>query len=137
MVDILSLVQSSPRISVIIFALLISFFISLVNYFFLDKDRLREIKEKQKKVQEQIKAHQKAGEHDKALSLQKELFADMPEMMRHSFKPMLITFIPIILIFAFARGIFAETAIAKSWFWYYFITAIIGSMIFRKLFNLP
>ncbi len=137
MVDITSLVESSPRVSVIVFAILVSFFISLVNYFVLDKDRLREIKEKQKKTQEQIKAHQKAGEHEKAMSLQKELFADMPEMMKHSFKPMLITFIPIILIFTFARGLFAETIIAKSWFWYYFVSAIISSMIFRKLLKLP
>lgn len=137
MVDITSLVESSPRVSVIVFAILVSFFISLVNYFVLDKEKMKEIKDRQKKTQEQIKVHQKAGEHQKAMDLQKQLFADIPEMMKHSFKPMLITFIPIIFIFGFARGLFAETIIAKSWFWYYLITAIISSMIFRKLLKLP
>jgi uncharacterized membrane protein (DUF106 family) len=137
MVDITSLIQTYPRITIIVFSLLISFFISLVNYFVLDKERMAEIKAKQKKVQEQIKDHQKAGEHQKALALQKELFTDMPEMMKHSMKPMLITFVPIIVVFALIRGVYAETSIASSWFWYYFFTAIIGSLIFRKLLKLP
>ncbi len=137
MVDITAIIQQSPRISIIIFALLISFFISLVNYFVLDKEKMKEIKDRQKKVQEQIKTHQKAGEHQKAMELQKQLFADMPEMMKHSLKPALITMVPMIILFSFLRGVYAETIIAKSWFWYYLVAAIIGSMIFRKLFKLP
>ena len=137
MVDITALIQANPRVTIIIFALLISLVISLVSYFILDKERMKELKDKQKKVQEQIKAHQKAGEHQKAMDLQKQLFADMPEMMKHSLKPALITMIPMLLFFSFLRGVYAETIIAKSWFWYYFVTAIIGSMIFRKLFKLP
>ena len=137
MVDITSLVQAYPRVSIIVFALLISFLISLVNYFFLDKERMKEIKEKQKKVQEQIKEHQKAGNHQKALELQKELFAFMPEMMKHSMKPMLITFVPIIILFSIVRGLYAETSIASSWFWYYLVAAMVGSILFRKILKLP
>jgi len=93
MVDILILAQQSPKISVIIIAVAISFFISLINYFFLDKERMKEIRTKQKNIQKQIKEHQKAGNHEKMMALQKEMLADMPEMMKHSMKPMLITLI--------------------------------------------
>jgi len=137
MVDITSLVQAYPRVSIIVFALLISFLISLVNYFFLDKERMKEIKEKQKKVQEQIKEHQKAGNHDKTLELNKELMSHTGEMLRHSFKPMLITLIPIIFLFGIIKNNYAETTIASTWFWWYLISAIISSMVFRKIFKLP
>ena len=49
--------QSYPRLAVIIAALLISFFISLVNFFVLDKEKMHEIKGKQKALQEEMKNH--------------------------------------------------------------------------------
>ena len=137
MPDFLSLIQFYPRISIVLIALLVSFFISLINYFFLDKERMKEIKSKQKEIQKKIKEHQKAGETEKMLQLQKEMMADMPEMFKHSFKPMLITLVPILLMFSYVRNVFAQTTLASSWFWWYLITALISSMIFRKLLKLP
>jgi|SRR3989338_2325916 len=137
MVDILTLAQQSPKISVIIIAVAISFFISLINYFFLDKERMKEIRTKQKNIQKQIKEHQKAGNHEKMMALQKEMLADMPEMMKHSMKPMLITLIPILILFSWVKGFFAETEIASSWFWWYLISALVSSLIFRKVLKLP
>lgn len=135
--SILELIQIYPKISIVALASLISLFITVINYFMLDKDRMREIKKKQKDTQIQIKQHQKSGDMQKVMALQKELLADMPEMMKHSFKPMIITFLPIILLFSFMRGAYAETTLADSWFWWYFITTILSSIVFRKLFKLP
>ena len=112
-------------------------FISLINYFFLDKDKLKEIKDKQKSLQEQMKKHQKDGNSEKMMELQKEMFSGMGEMFKHSLKPMLITFVPILLFFSFLKGAYTETSIASSWFWYYLITALATSMIFRKILKLP
>ena len=137
MIDIISLISQYPKSSIIIISCLITFLITLVNYFMLDKDRMREIKKRQKEIQEEAKRHTKEGNHAKAMELQKELFSSTGEMMKHSFKPMLITLIPILIIFAFIRGIYSETTLASSWIWRYFISAIISSIIFRKLFNLP
>lgn len=134
---VIELIQLYPRISVIIVALAISFLISLVNFFFINKERMREIKAKQKSLQEDMKKHQKDGNHDKVMELQKELLSSTGEMFRHSLKPMLITLIPILVLFAFIRSVYAETVIASSWFWYYLVSALVGSMIFRKVFNLP
>lgn len=137
MVDFISLAQQYPRTSVIIFAILISFLISLVNYFFLNKEKMREIKTRQKELQKEMKEHQKAGNSAKMMELNKEMMSHTMEMMRHSMVPMLITIVPIIFLFSFVRGIFAETIIAKSWFWYYLVAAIASSMLFRKIMNLP
>ena len=137
MVDFLELINLYPRASIIILALALSFFISLINYFFLDKERLREIKSRQKDIQTQIKVHQKSGDHNKAMELQKEMFSHTGEMFKHSLKPMLITTIPALVFFFFIRNTFEGTTIASTWLWYYFISAIIGSIIFRKVLNLP
>ncbi len=134
---VLELVPLYPRTSIIIFAVLISLFISIVNYFILDKEKLREIKKRQKELQLEIKTHQKAGNHEKAMQLNKELLSQIPETFKHSMKPMLITIVPIIIFFGFMKGLYTETAIASTWFWWYLGGAIISSLAFRKLFNLP
>ena len=132
-----ALIISNPKVSIITISVGVSFLISLINSLVMDKDRMREIKRKQKDIQAQATAHRKAGNHEKALELNKEMLSYTGEIFKHSMKPMLITMIPILIIFGFIRGIFSESAIAGSWFWYYLISAIASSMIFRKLFKLP
>lgn len=134
---LVEIIQQHSRVSIILIALLVSLFITIINYFFMNKEKMREIKSRQKELQKQIKEHQKAGNHAKMMDLNKEMMSQQMEMFKHSMVPMMITMVPIVLLFGTVREIFAETVIAKSWFWYYFITAIAGSMIFRKLFNLP
>jgi len=126
---------SYPRSSIIIVAILVSLFISLVQYFVMDKDKMRDLKAKQKALNAEMKLHK--DNPQKMMDLQKELLGHSMESMKHSFKPMLITTIPILIVFGFIRNTFALTEIAKSWFWYYFVTSIASSLIFRKLFNLP
>jgi uncharacterized membrane protein (DUF106 family) len=137
MVEILSLIQQNPKASIIVIALAISFFISLINYFFLDKEKMREMKKRQKEIQKKMKDHQKNGDHDKALELNKEFMTHSMEIMKQSLKPTLITIVPIIVVFSIIRNAYAETAIASTWFWWYLGSAIAGSIIFRKLLKLP
>ena len=130
-----SFAQSSPRIFVIVASVLVSLFVSGVNYFVLNKERMHEIKARQKALQEEMKNHK--DNPQKMMELQKEMFSHMGESFKHSMKPMLITFIPIIIFFPIVRAALVTTAIAGSWFWWYLITSLISSMIFRKLFKLP
>ena len=134
---LIELIKSNPRTSIVVISLLISFFISVVNYFVIDKERMREIKARQKEIQIEMKEHQKAGNHEQMAVLQKEMMSNIGASFKQSFKPMLITIIPILVLFTLIRSTFIDTAIAKSWLWWYLGTAIISSMIFRKFFNLP
>src|SRR3990172_12096546 len=111
------LMQSYPRISVILASLLISFFISLVNYLVLDKEKMHELKRKQKALQEEMKSHK--DNPVKIMELQKEMFSHMGESFKHSLKPMLITFVPLILFFPLVRSALINTDIGGSWFWWY------------------
>src|SRR3989344_2228081 len=132
---VIELIQQNPKISIIVMALAVSFFVSLVNYFVLDKDKMQEIKNRQKAIQNEMKQHK--DNPQKVMELQKEMFSHVGESFKHSFKPMLITLIPILFIFAFFRKEFLATEIAKSWIWYYIGSSIVGSMIFRKILKLP
>ena len=96
---------------------------------------MREIKERQKALQAEMKKHK--DNPQKMMDLQKEMFSHVGESFKHSMKPMLITFIPIVLFFPLIRSALITTEIAKTWFWWYLGTSIVASMAFRKLFKLP
>ena len=133
--NLTTLIQTYPKPSIIVIALLVALFISVINYFILDKDRMREIKKRQKELQEEMKLHKENPEKFKALY--KEMMSHSMESMKHSFKPMIITTIPILIVFTFIRGVYVETTLAGSWIWWYIGASIIASLIFRKLFKLP
>lgn len=127
--------QAYPVPAILIASVLISLFISIVNYFVLDKEKMHSLKNRQKQIQEEMKTHK--DNPTKLMELQTEMFTHMGASFKHSMKPMLITFVPLILIFPVMRGVFLTTGIAKTWFWWYICGSLVSSMIFRKLFKLP
>src|SRR3989338_6361802 len=131
---IIEYIQACPKISVIIIALLVSLFITIINYFLMDKVRMRELKAKQKEINLKVKAE---PDPKRKMELSSEMMKHTMESLRHSMKPMIVTFIPVLVVFWFIKGAFAETIIAKSWIWYYIGSAIVGSLVFKKIFNLP
>ncbi|MCH7568267.1 MAG: DUF106 domain-containing protein [Nanoarchaeota archaeon] len=132
---VIEIIQTHPRWSIIVIAGMVSFFISLINYFVLDKDKVKEMKQKQKKLNAEMKAAR--GDSVKTMELQKELMSHMGENFKHSMKPMIITIIPVLVVFWWIKGIFEETTIAGNWLWYYIGSAIAFSLVFRKVFKLP
>jgi len=132
---VLELIPLYPRTSIILFAFLVSLFITIINKLILDQDKMKNLKEKQKELQKKMKEHKDNPE--KLMELQKEMFSQMGETFKHSFKPMLITLIPLLIFFGWLRGLFAETTIAKTWIWYYIGSSIIFSMVLRKIFKMP
>ena len=99
-----------------------------------DKKRMKEIKDKQKRLREEMKQYK--DNPTKMMEINKQMMEDMPEQLKHSFKPMLVTIIPLLILFNWLRATFAITAIAGSWFWWYIISSIAFSMILRKVFGL-
>jgi uncharacterized membrane protein (DUF106 family) len=71
------------------------------------------------------------------MELNKEMFSFVGETFKHSLTPMLITIVPILILFGFIRSVYSTTIIASTWFWWYLLGAIIGSMVFRKVFKMP
>lgn len=131
---ILELIPLYPRSSIIILSLIATLFITIVNFFMVDKTRMKEIKEKQKRLREEMKKFKDNPE--KVLEINKQMMEDMPEQLRHSFKPMLVTLVPLLILFTWLRSTYAATTIASTWIWWYIGSSIVFSMILRKIFGL-
>ena len=123
-----SLVITYPKLSISIVALAVTFVMTLVTKKFTDQKRLKELKKIQKACQIKIKDHK--GDMKKQGEIQKEMMACSMEMMKHSFKPLFITMIPILFLFAWIRGVYTE--VLTSWIWWYLGAAIASSIVLRK-----
>ena len=127
-------VQNNPRMSMALIALVVSLAITIVTHFMSDKERLKEIKDKQKSLREEMKKHR--DNPSKMMEINKKMMEDMPEQMKHSFKPMIITIIPLLILFKWLRSTFTLTSIASSWIWWYIGFSMFFSIALRKVFKL-
>ncbi len=89
---------SEPGIVIFVLAIVLGLASSLVMKFTMGKDA-KEARAKQKVLGEDLKAALKANDVKKAKALQSELMKSSLSSMKFSLKPMLITFIPFILVF--------------------------------------
>jgi uncharacterized membrane protein (DUF106 family) len=87
---------------VFIIATIVAFFITLANKLLVDQDRLQFLQKEMKNYQQNLMKAQKSGDANEMAQVQKkqsEFMNLQKEMMFNSFKPMIVTFLPIILIF--------------------------------------
>ena len=129
------LLASYPRISIIVVAFGVSFFVSIVQKYFGNQERMKEIKKKQKDLQKKMKEHQKDGNHDKVMELQKEMFSHMGETFKHSFKPMLITMVPLLILIYWLKDIY-NPVLGGWWLAWYIGASLVFSLIWRKVLDL-
>ena len=134
MVDITLFIQNNPRLGIIILSFIVTLFITIVTHFMTDKKRMKEIKDKQKALRAEMKNHK--DNPQKMMEINKEMMADMPEQMKHSFKPMIVTIIPLLILFRWLRATFAITAISSTWIWWYIGSSMVFSITLRKIFKL-
>ena len=122
------LMITNPKVSIIILGILVTLVMTLVTKKFTDQNRMKELKKIQKACQIRLKDNK--GDMKKQSEIQKEMMACSMELMKHSFKPMLYTMIPILLLIMWVRGVYTE--ILPKWIWWYIGSAMISSIILRK-----
>lgn len=132
--DINALILANPKTAVLIISFIITLFVTIVTHFLTDKELMRRIKEKQKGLKEEMKKHRDNPE--KMMEINKQMMEDFPHQMKQSMKVMVVTLIPLLIFFNWARTIFATTTLASSWIWWYIGSSIVFSMILRKVFKL-
>lgn len=99
------LLKLQPLIGIMIISLIITVIITLIYKYSTDQTLLKEIKQKQKGLQGEMKKHK--NNPKKVMKLQKETMQLSMDMMKQSFKSMIFTFIPIIIIFGWVGTHFA------------------------------
>jgi uncharacterized membrane protein (DUF106 family) len=125
------LLISNPKLTIIIISVLVTLIMTLITKHTTNQSRMKELKKIQKACQ--IKLKDAKGDMKKQQEIQKELMACSMELMKHSFKPMLITFIPLLILIWWIRGIYSD--VLSGWIWYYILASVASSLIFRKVFN--
>ena len=116
---------------------------SLVRRAMIDREKMEETKKKMKEHQEKLKKISKSGNTKEMQRVQSEFMSLTMEQMKQSFKPMLITFVPFILVFGWLKGEYGNVGTVATilgfdlgWFWWYFICAMVFSLILNKIFKL-
>jgi uncharacterized membrane protein (DUF106 family) len=120
---------ANPKISIAVFSIIVTFISTLVQKKFTDQEHLKSLKKRQKEIQAEIKK-------TKEPSIMQELNAEMLQltgmMFKSSMKPMFVTIIPFLLLFAWLRGIYVPI-MGNGWIWYYLGFSVVASIILRKI----
>ena len=99
---LLPLINMNPFWGIVILSFLISLLIVIIYKLVTNQDEMKRLKDEQKEYQKKLKALKSNPEE--MMKVQKEAMKKNMDYMKHSFKPTLITFIPIILIFGWMNA---------------------------------
>lgn len=126
--------QDPYGLMIVSFAL--TLLMTLAYKFFTDQNLMKTLKDDMKDMQKGLKDTTQTVE--KKMSMQKDIMSKNMEYMKHSMKPMLITFLPIIIIFGWLRGYYEaignpQIFFKLTWLWTYMIFSIIFSILIRKI----
>ena len=118
---------------------IITSIVTLAYKFFTDQKLMKELKGEMKSLQKEMKEFKNHPE--KMMAAQKKVMEKNMKYMMQSFKPTIITMIPIIFIFTWLRAYYVDAGdpavlFGLSWFWSYLIVTLVLSMSMRKLLKL-
>jgi uncharacterized membrane protein (DUF106 family) len=132
MYHITQLMGEYPKQSLVVISVLVSFISTIVTKYTTDQAMLRSIKERQKEIQKELKKC-KPGDC-KYQELQSEILSLTGKMFKNSFKPLLITMVPFLILFYWLRGFFVPL-MGNWWLLYYIVPSIIVGSLYKKIFK--
>ena len=133
-----ALIQWNLHIGMITIVAIISIITILIQKYATDQETLRELKKEQKDIQKEM---EKYKEHpEKRVEMTKKSFELMPKMMAIQMRGTIFTIIPFILLFRWFMDFFESIGNPTflgfmTWFWFYLVSTIVLSSIFRKVFK--
>ncbi len=119
-----------------ILVFLITLAMTLVQKYTTDQKALKELKNEQKVLQEEMKKYKDRPE--KIMELNKKNLEIIPKTFQLTMSSIIYTGIPIVLLFRWFMEVFAENPKFFgffTWIWYYILLSIIFSIILRKIFK--
>jgi uncharacterized membrane protein (DUF106 family) len=101
------LLNIPPIVAIIILATVLALISTLLQKVLTDQARLKRLREDTKKMQAELKLASKEGDSAKVMKLQGKMMPMQLDMMKESFKPLLYTLIPFLLVFFWLSNHFA------------------------------
>lgn len=106
-------------ISIILISFIVTFLQLFIYKKFTNQKEIKTLKEKQKELQKEMKKAVKEKDNKKLKELNKVAMETNLELMKHSIKPTIITFIPLILVFLFLKYAYTNAGIGNIISWNY------------------
>jgi len=128
---ITEVIKSNPKLSLLVISFMVTLFSTFMHKWLTNQEHMKSLKARQKEIQKELK-----GQKDP--DVLKELNAEMLKltgvMMKSTFRPMFITIVPLLILFAWLRGTYAP--ILSGWLWWYIGFSVVFSMVIRKIFDI-
>lgn len=125
---------TNPRASILIVSAIITLISTLVTGWLTDQEHLKSLKAKQKELNKKLKTC-KPGEK-LFQEIQSEILQISGTMMKAQFKPMMVTIVPFLILFAWLKQIYDPVFDGSGWVVWYIIGSILFSSVYRKLFKM-
>jgi len=146
----LTTIGMSPILMIFLVGAAISIGMSLINWKVLGTEKAKESKKRMQDVRANMLEAQKSGDTKKMNEHLAELMKINSEYMRLTFKPMIVSLILVILILPVIRGSYTGMVVGTvpniipnpiggiklDWFWWYFISTFIISLIAKKILGI-
>ena len=101
------LLNIPPILAILFLSLLLGLLSILLQKYMTDQAKMKRLKEDTKKYQKQIKEAQKKKDQKKMMKIQQKMMPLQMSLMKESFKPLLVTMIPFLIIFFWLSNHFA------------------------------
>jgi uncharacterized membrane protein (DUF106 family) len=132
---------------ILLIAIAISVGSALLNKKLVNQDRADEIKRKIKDFQNRFNEAKKSGDQALIKKLeeeQREVLGLTKELMSNSFKPLLYTFLPFMIILFFLSNAYGSAGIvvtipifnwSLTWLWWYILISVFAGLIFEAFYK--
>lgn len=134
-----NLITYNPLYGLLAVSFVITLIITLVYKFMTDQKELKRVRDETKDIRDQMKLHK--DNPQKMSELQKRSLEISMGSFKHQIKPMIVTMIPILIIFGWLKATYIDInnlnflGFIDTWIWTYIVSAMIFSIILRKLFK--
>ncbi len=98
-------------VSVTIFSVLVLILINIFYRVLINQNEARQIKEKTKELNKQMRTAQKAGNKEEANKLMSDLMKENSRMMKFTIKPMMVSFIIVIIFLPWLSGTYGDRVV--------------------------
>lgn len=93
---------NNPIFTIFLISTIVAFVITLANKLLIDQDKYESIRKEMQEFQQEVRDVQKSGDPKAMADMQKkqmEFMGKQKDMMFMSFKPMIVTMVPILIVF--------------------------------------
>ena len=146
----MSFIIENPLLFVTLLSIAASFLVTLSYKFLTNQETLKRLRQESNDLRKKIKEEYKINKDnpEKLMEMQKRMMDMSFEQMKHTIKPMIINFLPLIILFWWIRKSMPDTQVILTlpfsipklgansgfgWLGIYILTSLVFNQIFKKL----